>query len=273
MTTSDQEVLNSICSGVASFVVKFNAPTMKDPAERGPHVYTFVCFIAMWDSEWLLITAGHCISKFQEHRLEYDVIGRSLYDCLSEDSKFKSPIPATFLGDDFPEFLYVNNFIDGVEIDAAILPLVKHYKDLLVKNNIKPFYVMNKDALKHKKYKEAICVGLPKDHWRPMATQNFSQADIAIKPVLIPLDMPDSPYDEEGRIHAKVRDRGTLATLKGMSGGPVLASIDGKFELIGVQTDWDEEKNEIRACPIHTAITHLLSTPEGKNLWDNIHLK
>jgi len=235
--------------------------TTTDPA-RTEGAYAFSGCVVARDDHWYVLTAGHAIEKHIEGCNSPAIIitGRVLADFFGADAQHAHPIPF----DAADRVLHFVN-IDG-GLDYAAFRLTDNEAALLKANGINamPF---RDTPLNVEDYEHFFVVGFPDEITKPLPTH--TQAGVGLRPDLLPLTpVLDSPK-ANGRLVFRIKDKGTLESIVGLSGGPVFGcrANDGYVEvsLLAIQSEWNKVDTTY-ACAINDIYidlqSHLSKTTE-----------
>jgi hypothetical protein len=167
---------------------------------------------------WMLMTAGHGITKIANYRnAGYELHGCSLLDSLGTDAKHFEPI----------EFNYesMDPQVPSREIswDYGILFPTANHRQLLEKNGVVPLTLQWKDGEKPLQIQEYKLLGLPKQMIVKTAPNRAT-----LVPMLVRLDSlnerPDGFCDTDAPMfYGQLPSSWPLTEMAGMSGGPIFA--------------------------------------------------
>lgn len=197
---------------------------------------------------WFLITAAHYFSDSIKKFLDngYVITRCYLVDSLSDQAKHKHPICVNYSQ---LKFHLLKEFES--DLDLAYMFLSPLYRKLMEINQIEPFDETTWSTLPEEF--DAIWVfGFPSEF------NNSTQDKISIRPAGFQVNLlQEKPagFSESNspRIYGKINTDGVVASIRGMSGGPLLGfkrvNGVGHYWLIGVQSSWLPESHIIEAMP------------------------
>ncbi len=216
---------------------------------KGSHEQSSIitAFVLSISDQWFLVSAGHCLDEIEENiKRGYKISNCRLVDSLGLGAKYYDSIPFDYEGS-FPVRLSGNpNF------DYGFIYLTPYYRRLLEKNNIQPLdeEVWKKQPSKVDFY---ALIGLAQE--LTTVTSESMEARPSLHRI-IPLDAkPEGfPQTEISLFYGRVLIGGPVRSIKGMSGGPILAfhqEEDGhlKYWLIALQSSWLPQSRYICAYP------------------------
>lgn len=224
-------------------------------------VYVVTAFILEIKGQWFFITAAHCIEEIKKFT-DYGGIIEStrIIDFFHSNANDDHPIP-------FPECYsqaILFNEIDE-EIDLAIISVPNNVRALLIRNKIQAF---SEKAWKEipENFDALWLFGIPSE------LINKNDQKISMKPIglhVYPSNVKPSGFIERKcpRIYGVVDLPDNVSSIRGMSGGPVLAFFDHKYWIFAVQSSWYENSRLIEAIPIkifcEVISKHLDTVPES----------
>jgi hypothetical protein len=225
---------------------------------RCPLVFTAFVF-SVYD-RWLLMTAGHCITDIRRYREElgYRLDESTLLDSLNSDAKFKEPVPFNY-DDATPTMLGLHHTWDyGV---LYVNPLLRAN---LEANGVKAFTEESWDS-KIEGIGRYKLLGLPDE-----LTDHFNVNHVQVTPIFPTVERVETRpegFEETtaemfyGRLPTK-----PIKSLKGMSGGPVLAfaHVDGRLRY------W---LKAMQVSSVNEYISAMMMQPLGKYLQEIIEGK
>jgi hypothetical protein len=212
-------------------------------------------FVLSIKQNWFLVTAGHCLKEVDTAiRDEYELEYTTLHDYFGRDASYDVSVPL-----DYREAQKLIDFTDA-GTDFGLIGLDSHYINLLIKNNILPF---SEDFWKVKVPGDATycLIGIPTSgisdaeniadvQLHLVAIQKLEEKPAVFSQVTIPSIFGIIPHLQE------------LASIEGMSGGPVIAMYKTEqdkfsYALIGVQSQWQPSSRIIQAPKIEYVVERL----------------
>jgi len=186
-----------------------------------------------------LLTAGHVLENI-ERALASDVAVESmqLLDMFGENITCSLPIPF-FL--DPSKCLKFHNDEDG--LDFGVIILGTYYERLLAANNVVAIEEKNWEHQHELKFDGYAILGLPEEG------NHSSETALSLMPTLLFLDptaveVEDKRITKSPRFVGKVRSLGSLSSLVGMSGGPIIGfslKPPERFWLVAIQSSWNKQ--------------------------------
>ena len=216
--------------------------------------FSYTGFIISTGGHWFIVTAGHCLDKLKEaHEHEQiEITGRVLADCFGPDVPSKAPIPFDVM--DEPR-IHIDD--PKLGLDIGLVYLRPYYRNLLKANNISPAPFRREDIDDYGQFYGFSIVGFPDERTETVSSETSSPAVGAVVPTLVPIRLDvEAPTDDcpFPRLVGHPADMGDLESIKGISGGPMLAyQEDGDrtaYEVIGVQSRWLKGEQKTFGCPM-----------------------
>ena len=197
------------------------------------HQFVHTAFLLSVDGHWLMMTAGHCVTRISELRAAGGVLTKCLLlDCMGEGATHKDPQPFPY-DDTFPMHIGVTK-----EIDYGVLIPGQNTCNLLIANNIEPFdeAAWDEEPAEVESY---FLLGFPEE-------LNALQGDVVnVRASMFRLtryaERPEDWPEREGSIYfyGRVVEH-PLNSLRGCSGGPIIALSPNKqgkarYHLVAMQ--------------------------------------
>ena len=234
----------------------------KTPGERSTensgrgHYENVSGFVISIRDNWFWITAGHVIERIRIAKEKGQLLGDwHLDDSDALGARFNIPIPFDF-DDAFKLFFYD----DTLGMDYALIYLSPYYRNLLIRNNIKP---LNEQAWRigiPEDFDFYLLIGLPDELVRlPMNTEVIMKGCVLI-PIQRIYEPPSGVLTALPRFYGKIPDKVAnseyvIEDISGMSGGPIFGfkkdSEDQlRYWVVALQSGWFKSERIITACPV-----------------------
>lgn len=206
--------------------------------------FVVTAFILEVKKRWFFITAAHTIKYVNEYiQNGYVLNSTEVIDFFHYDAKDFNPIP-------FPGCIQNAVLLDQIDddVDLAIIHVPPLIQGLLMANNIQSLDKTAWSAVP--KNPEALWLfGVPSELIQK------GEGNIIMRPIGLhvypekkkPKDFVVRKYP---RFYGKVILPDNVTSLKGMSGGPLLAFFDHKYWVVAVQSSWWPNSKFIEAIPI-----------------------
>lgn len=197
------------------------------------------CFVVEIEGQWILITAGHVITRLKEvasngvHLSEF-----MLHDQLA-GNRYPFGVPYPFAFEDWV-------VIDNADADIAVAPLSAMLAANLEAGGIRPIKEDAWGTPPLDQYQYWILAGIPAEsHARANNFHTLKLTIVPLQPATAPSSSTDSTSTEKvfGKIVTQPDlDNAVVNDVKGMSGAPIygVKEVDGalRYWLIGVQSSW-----------------------------------
>lgn len=229
--------------------------------EERPYCYSgFVIEIC---SVWCLMTAGHilqdidnCIGKGRIKLLKC-----GLADYFSADAKSKEPTPFAY------EAAH-RITVDRGGMDFGLIPLRDYYRLHLQANGVTPLPIAAWNGHRPPPFDKYALLGLPEEEMERRERMGDRGPQIGYMTTLnlvgvqpLPSPPPDRIVSPIPRFAGVLQDGGHLASVKGMSGGPILGITNGdaglEYGCVAVQGSWDEGRRMIYGTPVAIVAEHI----------------
>ena len=216
--------------------------------------YSYSGFVISIGGNWFIVTAGHVLQDLEEKSRHKQILitGRVLADYFGPEAISNAPIPFDVLNE--PKV-----FIDDTDLglDVGVIYLRPYYQKLLEANQVLPAPFRREAIDDYSQFYGFGIVGFPNEKTKTLASSNDPQAGGTVMPVLVPIQLDaEVPVDDRPfpRIVGHAIDMGDLASIEGISGGPMLGyREDGEqtlYEVIGLQSRWLKSEARTFCCPI-----------------------
>lgn len=232
----DDEFVGHFASHIVGLRFRFR---LNDDVQRT----VFTSFAMSVDGRWFLVMAGHCIQLVEDMRAAGYEHRCELVDCFGKSAQFDEPIPFEF--NETTAFRLFRN----EDYDYGLVSLPFNTVELLHSNGIVPFDETAWDH-EHETAKTYCMLGIPE------GLTDFQKYQSAIPVVLLSvceLAEGEEPYEKKDGPMFYGRVVSGLPSIKGMSGGPILAfgknnNGEEKYWLHAMQSGWYPHIREIYAC-------------------------
>ncbi len=210
--------------------------------------FVVTSFVLSIDSQWFLITAGHCISEIEKlikiHG--YKINSCSLIDSLGLDARHFEPIPFDYITSK-PVCLSENG-----DFDYGVIFLSSYYKKLLELNHIQPLNeeVWKKQSAKIDFY---MLIGIP--YKLIKVTPNNLEIKTTLHEVKLIDKRPEEfPDTDTPLFYGCITLDESVTDIEGMSGGPIFGFYKNdknelRYWLVALQSTWIKKFKFIKACP------------------------
>lgn len=208
----------------------------------------FSGFLLEVRERWIFITAGHVVKLLDQAMSRGAKFARWRLDDQAAGDRFKGA--AVVVDFDVRDWA----FIDDTELglDYAAFPLRDLYRKQLVAGGAMP---LGRDTWGEvsEPYDQFALVGIPLE-----TVSKEGEFTLTGKLVLLPLEPCDAPEDAErtpeSKFYARIKDRGSVSDIEGMSGGPVFGlwkrEEAWRYKVLAVQSTWYPNKGVTASCPI-----------------------
>lgn len=235
--------------------------TFKKDSDRACRIVT--SFVMSINSQWLLITAGHCIDGIQENISKGYVIERCrLIDCMGINASYKDPIPFEYNESVATKLSYDPHY------DYGIIYLSEHYKRLLEANGVEP---LTEEAWENQPDRIDFfkLIGVPSE--LSEATPDVARVASTLLDVIALPERPECFEETDApTLWGQIRIGEPMTDINGMSGGPIFAfqrqeNGELRYWLHAVQSRWFFSSKLIAACQMKPLGVFLKEFMEGKH--------
>jgi hypothetical protein len=207
--------------------------------------FVITAFVLSVRGQWFLVTAGHCLQKVDEMKMEgYAIEKCYLMDSMGVGAKHFEPFVFTY------ELAKPQYIPDSRELDYGIIPLSTYHQGLLSANNISPF---SEDAwrIQPNKPESFALIGVPDEF---LQRDNNNVGIVTAINWIEECEKPESlPNTELPLFYGKITLHSNQRSIRGMSGGPIFAfeQINGQYRywLIALQSSWLDQSKIVIGCP------------------------
>jgi hypothetical protein len=241
-TTSDTD------AEIVSFFERHLVPMIFTFTRSGDtHHVTITAFVLSVADEWFLVTAAHCLRLVDEMSAEpgCKFAGCRLVDSLGPTARHFTPIPFAY------EQAAPICVSEDPDYDYGVIPLSGYYRQLLDNNGIVP---LNEEVWRCQPSDPDfyLLVGMPSELF------DASPSAMTVGGALLYLDelceKPDGFSGGDGPMfYGRLSPLMGLGSIKGMSGGPVLAfkaneRKELRYWVVALQSRWLPDSRYIAAC-------------------------
>jgi hypothetical protein len=197
---------------------------------------------------WFLITAGHVLKEIEDFvKSGGEVVKCRLIDTLASDAPDKKlSLPFDYEAEVTAHFDYNKG------LDFGVLPIRSIQREAMERNHVTPF---NEEMWQEPEGRADYYMLLGAPSELAELDDYVAKFGSLIYQVL-PLDEKPEAFPEvEGSMfYGVLRESDVVSSIKGMSGGPILALrwVDGhlRYWLHAIQSAWLPNTREIRACQV-----------------------
>lgn len=213
-------------------------------------VGVFSGFIAEFNGEWFWITAGHIVEDVFK-QVDNGVL--AIRQLRIVDGAGLNPLTKEGFTIELDLCSHAFFYSEEIGLDIGFVHMRQNYRELLAANGIRPVT----DSMWASNADDEAAVGYALVGYPSELTVEQPES-FTLKPEFIPVaktnEPPESINKKIPRFYAHVPEVQSFASIKGMSGGPIIKfkfKEDGGlyFWVIGVQNSWDANARILAACP------------------------
>jgi hypothetical protein len=226
------------------------------PPEATRLKFAYTGLPAIVDGRWYIVTAGHILERHLpaiQDRLAFST-GCSIADCFGPIKTGNLSFPFDMV--DACEY-WIHN--PKIGLDYAMLKLQQNHADLLKGNGIVPYLPSQELFTFASRMDHLLLLGFPEENTELLSVEPGGLNYLHVQPSMLPVER--SPNTEEipyPRLKGVVKDRGSLKSIVGMSGGPIFATESNGtgYTVAGIQSCWLPRSNTIFGTNIESIIRH-----------------
>ena len=228
---------------LASYLVGLDVVYQKGNEKKK---YTYSSFPMSVGTDWILVTAGHCLEEVEKLRNQYSILSTRLVDFTGTGNELSYALPFS-IPDDLIFANNIGNDFEDLKFDCGFLLLPNLIKLGLEANKVRAFEIQNAfDGTRLNFEFDRICVlGLP-DRDDLKSSGRTKRVEFAT-PYLVPID-DVSAIDPASLVGVA---RSPEIPIYGISGGPWVGinEIDNGYEiaLLGIQSRKTENGRKVFA--------------------------